>query len=159
MLLGARVLFIPPGRAALGLLVSRRRRIAYRIKHGREGAKSQKITRRMYRIVHFVDRYRCACCRRRKSELTGLGIKLHVDHILPWAGGYLTVLWNLMTLCAPCNLAKSNYSRDEDGYEHYNHRLRTPLAVAQARGILEAEIWHRRNPVRWVLIIVALVFA
>lgn len=150
-------MFIPPGRAALGLLVSRRRRIAYRIKHGRAGARSAKITAHMYRFVRFVDGwFRCPGCRRSRRELAMAGIVRHVDHIMPWAGGYLTVLWNLMALCATCNLAKSNYSRDRDGYEHYNGRLRSPLAVARAREIQQAEFRHRRSPGRWALIVVAL---
>ncbi len=32
----------------------------------------------------------------------------HIDHIKPWSKGGETVLENLQTLCATCNLGKSN---------------------------------------------------
>ena len=35
-------------------------------------------------------------------------VELHVDHIKPWSKGGETVLENLQTLCATCNLGKSN---------------------------------------------------
>jgi 5-methylcytosine-specific restriction endonuclease McrA/predicted RNA-binding Zn-ribbon protein involved in translation (DUF1610 family) len=36
------------------------------------------------------------------------GVSLHVDHIVPVSKGGKTELDNLQTLCAPCNLGKSN---------------------------------------------------
>jgi 5-methylcytosine-specific restriction endonuclease McrA len=33
---------------------------------------------------------------------------LHVDHIKPWSHGGETIEDNLQTLCATCNLGKSN---------------------------------------------------
>lgn len=50
------------------------------------------------------DSFRCRMCGASQSE----GITLHVDHILPVSHGGLTVLENLQTLCAPCNLGKGN---------------------------------------------------
>jgi 5-methylcytosine-specific restriction endonuclease McrA len=176
------VLFIPRGRAALGLLAPRRMRVRHRYRHShhrpgcppgcrrhdRKRCPSSRISDRQHRIVLFADRYRCAFCRRRQGTpvarleqgvLAVSVLVMHVDHIRPWAGGYLTVLWNLMTLCQDCNLAKSNYSRDRGGYEHYRRAARTPAALSRARMILAAELRHRRNPLRWVLGIVALAAA
>jgi len=50
------------------------------------------------------DSFRCRMCGATPSE----GITLHIDHILPVSHGGLTVLDNLQTLCAPCNLGKGN---------------------------------------------------
>jgi len=36
------------------------------------------------------------------------GVSLHVDHIVPVSKGGKTEIGNLQTLCAPCNLGKSN---------------------------------------------------
>ena len=36
------------------------------------------------------------------------GVSLHVDHIVPVSKRGRTELNNLQTLCAPCNLGKSN---------------------------------------------------
>ena len=50
------------------------------------------------------DGFRCRMCGASASE----GTTLHVDHILPVSRGGLTVLENLQTLCASCNLGKGN---------------------------------------------------
>jgi len=52
------------------------------------------------------DGFRCVQCGR--SPATQAGVELHVDHVHPWSKGGLTVLENLQTLCADCNLGKSN---------------------------------------------------
>lgn len=52
------------------------------------------------------DQFRCTLCGDnppRNPECV-----LHVDHILPWSKGGSTVLENLRTLCAKCNLGRSN---------------------------------------------------
>lgn len=67
---------------------------------GRDGAKSAYIPAWLDRVVFFADRRRCAYCHSPDD--------LQVDHLGPWALGYLTVLFNLGLLCRPCNLAKSN---------------------------------------------------
>jgi 5-methylcytosine-specific restriction endonuclease McrA len=168
VLVTGKVLFVPRGRAALGLLAPRRARIAHRHRHGRERCPSSRISARQHRIVLFADRHRCAVCHRRQGDpaarfeqgvLVMVPLVMHVDHVKPWAGGYFTVLWNLMTLCQDCNLAKSNYSRDRDGYEHYRREARTPAALTRARAILAAELRHRWNPLRWARGIVALAVA
>lgn len=50
------------------------------------------------------DAYRCKMC----GATGGDGVELHVDHILPVSRGGRTVVENLQTLCAPCNLGKGN---------------------------------------------------
>ena len=50
------------------------------------------------------DDYKCVHCGRRSDD----GVKLHIDHILPFSKGGLTVKENLQTLCNECNIGKSN---------------------------------------------------
>ena len=52
------------------------------------------------------DYFRCVSCG--LSPAIAPGTILHVDHIKPWSKGGETVLDNLQTLCATCNLGKSN---------------------------------------------------
>lgn len=52
------------------------------------------------------DRICCSCGRGPGQD----GAKLHVDHILPYSLGGLTVLDNLQVLCNRCNLGKGNRS-------------------------------------------------
>lgn len=56
------------------------------------------------------DQFRCAICGRSAAE----GVKLHVDHIIPVSKGGKTIPSNLRTLCADCNLGKSD-KYDADG--------------------------------------------
>lgn len=51
-----------------------------------------------------------------KCQLCGRAIdfdEMHVDHILPFARGGMTVIENLQATCAPCNLSKGKRSEDE----------------------------------------------
>lgn len=57
-------------------------------------------------LVHRRDRFACVACGR--SPATHPGVVLHVDHIVPWSKGGLTVLANLQSLCETCNIGKSN---------------------------------------------------
>ena len=52
------------------------------------------------------DRFSCVACG--ANPACTPGVELHVDHIIPWSKGGETVLNNLQTLCAVCNLGKSN---------------------------------------------------
>jgi HNH endonuclease len=67
---------------------------------GRDGARSSYIPAWLKRVVLGADRWRCVYCHSK--------YELNIDHVGPWSLGYLTVLFNLMTLCRACNLAKSN---------------------------------------------------
>ncbi|MFA6016459.1 MAG: HNH endonuclease [Gallionellaceae bacterium] len=61
------------------------------------------------RLRWFVlqrDRFTCRACG--ASPAISQGVELHVDHILAWSRGGDTVLENLQTLCAVCNLGKSD---------------------------------------------------
>ena len=51
------------------------------------------------------DRFTCRGCG--ASPALKPGVELHVDHNKPWSEGGETVLENLQTLCATCNLSKS----------------------------------------------------
>ena len=50
------------------------------------------------------DGFQCVTCGHGPAE----GAKLHVDHKVPFSLGGLTVMSNLRTLCANCNLGRSN---------------------------------------------------
>lgn len=146
------VLFFLPAFLAGGL-VPRRWRVSHRHRHGRKACKSAYITRALRRVVFAADRYTCVACGARWGiEAT----MMHPDHVRPWAGGGLTVLLNMMTLCEHCNLVKSNYWMDRDGYIHYHgyQGLRAGMAlppqVTEAAAILHAERVRRWNPLRLV---------
>jgi 5-methylcytosine-specific restriction endonuclease McrA len=49
-----------------------------------------------------------SCCRRCGATPQTHGVSLHVDHIIPVRMGGRTEIGNLQTLCAPCNLGKSD---------------------------------------------------
>jgi 5-methylcytosine-specific restriction endonuclease McrA len=57
-----------------------------------------------YRVLSRDDS-RCTRC---GATPQTHGVSLHVDHIVPVSMGGKTELANLQTLCAPCNLGKSN---------------------------------------------------
>ncbi len=52
------------------------------------------------------DNFRCRFCGR--SPATEIGVRLHIDHILPFSKGGKSELGNLQTLCQDCNLGKSD---------------------------------------------------
>lgn len=52
------------------------------------------------------DKFRCIFCG--KSPATDVGIKLHIDHVLPFSKGGTNETNNLQTLCNECNLGKSD---------------------------------------------------
>jgi hypothetical protein len=56
------------------------------------------------------DRFRCVTCG--ASPATHLGCALHVDHILPFSKGGKTLIDNLRTLCASCNIGRGNRFED-----------------------------------------------
>jgi Homing endonuclease associated repeat/HNH endonuclease len=58
----------------------------------------------------ILQRDRFTCCACGASPARTLGVELHVDHITAWSNGGLSVLENLQTLCATCNIGKSNVS-------------------------------------------------
>jgi len=50
------------------------------------------------------DNFKCVACGRTVND----GIKLHIDHKIPFSLGGLTEMSNLQTLCNECNISKSN---------------------------------------------------
>jgi len=52
------------------------------------------------------DNFKCVFCG--KSPATDFGTKLHIDHIVPYSKGGLSLFENLQTLCEECNLGKSD---------------------------------------------------
>jgi len=67
---------------------------------------SRNINARMRFKVLKRDNFKCCACG--ASPAKDPSVELHVDHIIPWSKGGETVLDNLQTLCANCNLGKSN---------------------------------------------------
>jgi hypothetical protein len=57
-------------------------------------------------LVMRRDNFTCQYCG--KSPATHPNIELQVDHIVPWSDGGETKIDNLQTLCAECNVGKSN---------------------------------------------------
>ncbi|MGG2065896.1 HNH endonuclease [Bacillus sp. S14(2024)] len=68
--------------------------------------KSRNISLSLRYKVLDRDNGKCKLCGRTPSD----GVKLHVDHIIPYSLGGLTILDNLQTLCDDCNIGKSNKS-------------------------------------------------
>jgi 5-methylcytosine-specific restriction endonuclease McrA len=62
------------------------------------------LTARLRADILSRDRSRCQRCGASAAD----GATLHIDHIIPVSRGGLTVPDNLQTLCASCNLGKSN---------------------------------------------------
>lgn len=54
------------------------------------------------------DNFRCVFCGR--TPATELGVKLHIDHKIPFSQGGESKIDNLQTLCQNCNLGKSDTS-------------------------------------------------
>ncbi len=52
------------------------------------------------------DNFRCVFCGR--SPATDVGVKLHIDHKIPFSKGGRSSIDNLQTLCQECNLGKSD---------------------------------------------------
>jgi len=98
------------------------------------------------RAVYAADGRRCCYC--------GYAGSLQLDHVRPWSRGGRSSLWNLMTLCEPCNLVKSNYWQDR-GYRWYR-----PFAghdsIRTAAAILAFERRHRWSPIRLIRAAMAL---
>lgn len=77
-----------------------------------------KMTAKLRFEVLERDGFRCRACGRSPHE--HIGVVLHVDHIFPVAMGGKTTTENLQTLCADCNIAKSDKVVDQ--MELWNNR-------------------------------------
>lgn len=65
---------------------------------------SREIGWRLRATVLIRDNCLCRMCG--ASPAKDPAVSLHVDHIVPWSKGGQTVLANLQTLCAVCNIGK-----------------------------------------------------
>jgi hypothetical protein len=52
------------------------------------------------------DRFRCVICGRSPANV--LGLELHVDHVVPFSDGGMTIPGNLRSTCSECNLGKGS---------------------------------------------------
>jgi len=58
-----------------------------------------------FKVMHR-DHFKCVLCG--DNPPASPGLILHIDHIIPWSKGGKTQIDNLRTLCAPCNIGRSN---------------------------------------------------
>lgn len=68
--------------------------------------KSRAPSARLRFEVLVRDKSTCRMCGASPSK--DPAVTLHIDHIIPWSKGGKTTLSNLQTLCAECNLGKSD---------------------------------------------------
>lgn len=73
---------------------------------GKRGRRGSRAIPRGLRFRVLERDGKCVLC----GSGPGKGAMLHVDHILPFSLGGLSVLENLQTLCEACNLGKGNRS-------------------------------------------------
>jgi hypothetical protein len=69
---------------------------------------SRDINWRLRATVLIRDNCLCRMCG--ASPAKDPAVTLHVDHIVPWSKGGQTVLGNLQTLCAICNIGKGGWA-------------------------------------------------
>jgi hypothetical protein len=62
-----------------------------------------------FRILHR-DRFKCVLCGDHPAR--NADCVLHVDHVVPWSRGGVTLDENLRTLCATCNVGRGNRFMD-----------------------------------------------
>ena len=75
-----------------------------RFKPEKKRRKRKGIPGRVRIDVMQRDDYKCQMC----GATTDDGVKLHIDHIIPWSKGGSNDEDNLQVLCHKCNLAKHN---------------------------------------------------
>ncbi len=64
-------------------------------------AEREKMSSRLWWSVLKRDKFTCRYCGRKPPD-----VKLHVDHVKALANGGTTVLENLVTACASCDVGK-----------------------------------------------------
>jgi hypothetical protein len=69
-----------------------------------EKGRTRSIGWRLRYKVMERDRFTCRTCGR--SPATDIGVILHLDHVVAWSRGGLTIEANLQTLCERCNVGK-----------------------------------------------------
>ncbi len=74
---------------------------------------AREIGWRLRATVLIRDNCLCRMCG--ASPAKDPAVTLHVDHIVPWSKGGETVLANLQTLCAVCNIGKGNTGKGNIG--------------------------------------------
>jgi len=77
---------------------------SHRIMYKKEDTRSIPVSIRLK--VMERDNFHCVLCGR--SPATDVGVKLHLDHIIPFSKGGKSTEENLQTLCQDCNLGKSD---------------------------------------------------
>ena len=96
---------------ANGRPVARRVRTVAKAGRGRKSRRlsPRTINARLRARVLIRDNCQCRMCG--TSPLKDPTVTLQVDHIVPWSKGGRTVPGNLQTLCARCNVGKSDFTQ------------------------------------------------
>jgi HNH endonuclease/Homing endonuclease associated repeat len=93
--------FIASGRRTGGLSVRKDSK-----QRTNQRGRARAINWRLRATVLIRDNCLCRMCG--ASPAKDPSVTLHVDHIKPWSKGGATTLSNLQTLCAACNIGKSD---------------------------------------------------
>ncbi len=96
------------------LIVTRGKEVTYCLKYDEPVNKargSRTINDKLRALVITRDNSTCQMCGKTVAED---GIKIQVDHIIPYEWGGETVISNLQCLCEQCNEGKKNWERSED---------------------------------------------
>ena len=119
---------------------------------GLRPGRRKKPPARMRRRILAADRGRCLWCGGRAGQLVEdpasgelVALRLELDHLVAFAAGGLNWVLNFFALCHVCNMVKSNYNVDSDGYVHYRAWGRKLNDRAAAARILAAERRARWN--------------
>ena len=73
----------------------------------RDGARRRSLTKYL-KILREIDETKCFYCRRDLAD----GLRIEVDHVLPWTFLLADPIWDLVLSCASCNAAKSDHLPD-----------------------------------------------
>lgn len=76
-----------------------------------EARGNRTINNKLRAMVMLRDNSTCQMCGKSVAED---GIKIHVDHIVPYEWGGETVIENLQCLCEQCNEGKKNWEKSEN---------------------------------------------
>lgn len=102
-------------REEIALRLARRKRIKRQNRRARERNANGRLSQGLFARLFALQKRRCAACR----DVTPKG--MHLDHIVPLAGGGTNEDTNIQLLCPECNFDK---------------RARDPVEFMQSRGML-----------------------
>lgn len=84
-----------------------------------------------YFLLFRRDDFRCGYCGRSSIEDK---VKLHLDHIIPYSKGGLTIAKNLVTTCEDCNIHKYNTLLRQDTLNRVKEQVKDRNKLAGISG-------------------------